>query len=58
MAKHAGTLLDPPPEASLRDAGVLSSGSEDKGKDPHKDPAAQIDALMSKIESSEGNSSS
>ena len=62
MAKHAETLLDPPPEDSLRDAGVLSFGSEDKGKDkgkdPHKDPAAQIDALMSKIESSEGNSSS
>ena len=61
MAKHAGTLLDPPTEDSLRDAGVLSFGSEDKGKDkgkdPHKDPAAQIDALMSKLESSEGNSS-
>ena len=58
MAKHAGTLLDPPPEDSLQDAGILSFGSKDKGKDPHKDPAAQIDALMNKIESSEGNSRS
>ena len=61
MAKHAGTLLDPPPEDSLRDAGVLSFGGEDKGKDKgkdqHKDPAAQIEALMSKLEGNEGNSS-
>ena len=63
MAKYAGTLLDPPEEDSLWDAGVLSYGSEDKGKDLHNDTkpknlAVQIDALMSKLESNEVRSSS
>ena len=39
---------------TLRDAGVLSFGSEDKGKDPHKNPATQIDALMSKLKAVRG----
>ena len=63
VAKYAGTLLDPPKEDSLWDAGVLNYGSEDKGKDLHNDIkpknlAVQIDVLMSKLESNEVRSSS
>ena len=61
MVKYAGTLW----RKTLRDAGVLSYGSEDKGKDLHNDTgtmpknlAVQIDTLMSKLESNKVRSSS
>ena len=61
MAKYAGTLR----RKTLRDAGVLSYGSEDKGEDLHNDTgtmpknlAVQIDTLMSKLESNKVRSSS
>ena len=47
-----GTPHDPPPENPLPDAGVQSLGSEDKNKEPPKDPmdpVVQIDSLMSKL---------
>ena len=47
-----GTPHDPPLENPLPDAGVQSLGSEDKNKEPPKDPmdpVVQIDSLMSKL---------
>ena len=50
-----GTEPDPLPTKDLLNAGVQSFGSgEEKDKGPHKDPATQIDSLISKLENDEG----
>ena len=58
MVGHAGTPRDPPPATALLDAGVQSFNSEGDDKGQPKDPASQIDSLMSKLENSEESSTS
>ena len=55
----AGAETDMPPAKDLLDAGVQSFGSEEeKDRGLQKDPATQIDSLISKLENDEGSSSS
>ena len=55
----AGAETDMPPAKDLLDAGVQSFGSEEeKDRGLQKDPATQIDSLISKLKNDETSSSS